>query len=128
MDKREAGLAGESFCANHYRKNGYEIIERNYHSKFGEIDVIAENETTLAMIEVKTRIENPMISGSESVDGSKQRKCMLTALAYLESHPSEKTIRFDVFEVIHNGKKLTKFRKTENAFEFDEKLLDKLFF
>lgn len=117
MTKREAGTAGEEFCAAYYSNHGYTVIGRNIHSRYGEIDVIAENKEVIAFIEVKTREEGALVSGAESVNAAKQRKCILTAMDYIAKNGIDRQPRFDVFEVIHDGKRLTKFRKTENAFD-----------
>lgn len=121
--KSEIGKAGESFCAKFYIKNGFEVTAVNYHSIYGEIDVIAQNDDEIVFCEVKTRRENDFAQAREAVDRTKMRKIMLTALKYLSQYPSEKNIRFDVFEVITDGKKLKKFRNNENAFYFDESIL-----
>lgn len=123
MDKSAVGKKGEDFCASHYENQGFEITERNYHCRFGEIDVIAENESTLAFIEVKTRSENQMLEAKDAVTLSKQKKIILTAMDYISKNNKDKILRFDVFEVIHKDGRLVKFRKTEGAFEADERVL-----
>ena len=123
MDKSSVGKKGEDFCASHYEKSGYKITGRNYHCRFGEIDVIAENEGTIVFVEVKTRSETQLLEAKDAVTLSKQRKIVLTALYYASSKNVEKAMRFDVFEVIHKEGKLLKFRKTEGAFEADERVL-----
>ena len=64
----ELGNQGEEMVANYLRKEGYVIIKRNWRDKFGEIDVIAENKTHIIFVEVKTRSENPIVSGTAAVD------------------------------------------------------------
>lgn len=123
MNRSKAGKDGEKFCAEYYRKNGFIVAAMNYHSVYGEIDVIAENADTLVFCEVKTRRESTFAEAREAVTKSKMRKIMLTALSYLGDRPSEKQIRFDVFEVITDGERLIRFRNNENAFGFDEEIL-----
>lgn len=123
MDKAYIGKMGEDFCAAYYANNGFKIVKRNFHSRYGEIDVIAENENLIVFVEVKTRSENQSLEGKDAVTLSKQRKIVLTALSYMENIKIEKTLRFDVFEVLHNCGKPVKFRKTESAFEADERVL-----
>lgn len=122
-EKSNIGKAGESFCAQFYIKNGYEVTAQNFHSIYGEIDVIAQNDDVIVFCEVKTRKENAFSQAREAVDKNKMRKIMLTALKYLSLYPSEKNVRFDVFEVITDGKKLKCYRNNENAFNFDESIL-----
>lgn len=128
MDKDGVGKKGEEFCKKHYSSKGYDIIASNYHSKFGEIDLIAQNKDTLVFVEVKTRGEGQILDAKDAVTLSKQKKIILTAMKFLESNKEEINIRFDVFEVIHKEGKLTKFRKIENAFEADERVLGKYHF
>lgn len=122
--KAETGKAGEQLCASYFEKLGYKIVVCNYHSRYGEIDVIAENEEFLVFAEVKTRNNKSIAEAREAVTPSKQRKIMLTALDYISKHSTDKQIRFDVFEVLisENGR-IYKFRNTENAFDFDESMI-----
>ncbi len=53
--KREIGIAGEDEAAKALKKKGYRIVEKNYRSRFGEIDIVAEEKGYLVFIEVKRR-------------------------------------------------------------------------
>lgn len=122
--KADIGKDGERFCASYFEKLGYKIISCNYHSRFGEIDVIAENEKFLVFAEVKTRSESRIAEAREAVTPAKQKKIMLTALDFISKKRDEKQIRFDVFEVLVNENgRIYKFRNIENAFDFDESLI-----
>lgn len=123
MDNSSVGKKGEDFCALQYEKEGYSIVSRNYHSRYGEIDVIAQKNDVIAFVEVKTRSENQLLEAKDSVTLSKQKKIVLTALSYLEKTGVKKTYRFDVFEVIHKDGKLLRYRKTKNAFEADSRVM-----
>ena len=120
MEKAAVGRKGEDFAAQYYRKLGYAVKQMNYHSRYGEIDLIAENELYTAFVEVKTRDSSTRISPREAVDYKKQQKLSLTALGYMQETSSEKMMRFDVFEVwMHEGR-IYKFNCIENAFEPSE--------
>ena len=122
MAKVSRGAAGETLAARFLRRRGYELVEANYHSRFGEIDIIAENERFLVFAEVKTRGEQALYEPREAVFGEKQRKILKTALLYLAQNPSEKQPRFDVIEVFmdpHSPMKAKKIEHIENAFEAD---------
>lgn len=124
MNKHNTGKKGEQFCADYYRKLGFEIADCNYHSRFGEIDVIAENGDFIVFCEVKTRSDNRIASAKEAVTPAKQRKIMLTALDYISKTGAEKQVRFDVFEVYTNENgRIYKFENNENAFDFDDSLI-----
>ena len=80
---KERGKAGEKYICTYLAKNGYNIICTNYSSRYGEIDVIAENESVIAFVEVKTRKPNSLASGLESITSSKLKKFIKTAADYL---------------------------------------------
>lgn len=117
MEKGITGRRGEEFAAEYYRKLGYTVSEMNFHSRYGEIDVIAENEFQIVFCEVKTRSSNTRTNPREAVDLKKQQKLTLTAFKYLEKTGCEKIPRFDVFEVWINEGRIYKFNNIENAFE-----------
>ena len=117
MEKGIRGKQGEEFAAEYYRKLGYTVKAMNYHSRYGEIDVIAENDFNIVFCEVKTRSDGTRINPREAVDLRKQQRLTLTAFKYLEKTDNEKTPRFDVFEVWVNECRIFKFNNIENAFD-----------
>ena len=72
-EKRITGNLGEDFAGNYFKKKGFSVV-RNYHSRYGEIDIIAENEEYVLFVEVKTRKADTMLSPVESVNFRKQQK------------------------------------------------------
>lgn len=117
MEKGITGKKGEKFAAEYYSKLGYTVSEMNFHSRYGEIDVIAENEFHIVFCEVKSRSGNTRTSPCEAVDMKKQQKLTLTAFKYLDKTKCTKVPRFDVFEVWINEGRIYKFNNIENAFE-----------
>jgi putative endonuclease len=76
---------------------GYKIIERNFRSRFGEIDIIATSSDTLIFVEVKARWSNKYGSPEESVTPWKIQKIKKTSDYYLLTHPNFlKKLRIDV--------------------------------
>lgn len=120
MEKGITGKRGEAFAAEYYRKRGFTVRAMNYHSRYGEIDVIAENDEHVIFCEVKTRSGTVRVKPCEAVDMKKQQRLTLTAFKYLESADCEKAPRFDVFEVWVNDRGIFKFNNIENAFESTE--------
>lgn len=120
MEKSLLGKSGEDFCEEYYRKRGYIIRERNYHSRYGEVDLIAEKDNLIVFVEVKTRNENTVEAPSASVTKSKQKKLMLTAMKYMENEPVSVFSRFDVFEVWQKEGRIYKFNLIESAFDADD--------
>lgn len=100
MQARDTGALGERAAAAYLRQHGYAIIGANVRTRFGEIDLIASDETYLAFVEVKTRAQNARLLPREAVDCRKQTRIIKTALLYLSTHPSPLQPRFDVMEVV----------------------------
>jgi putative endonuclease len=86
----------EALAAQHLTQKGLALLEQNYHSRFGEIDLIMRDQHTLVFIEVRQRSSNRFGDALESVDQRKQQKIILTAQHYLSMHPDESPCRFDV--------------------------------
>lgn len=100
MAKISAGAAGEVLAARFLRDKGYTITAANVRSRFGEIDIIAEDGQYIAFVEVKTRSENALYVPREAVTREKQRKIIGTAAMYLQRHSTTKQPRFDVIEIV----------------------------
>ena len=94
-----AGAWGEEQAAGFLRSKGYRIVDRGWRCRFGEIDLIAENDTFLAIGEVKLRKSSRFAAALEYVDHKKQEKLRKTALLYLSSHETALQPRFDVIEI-----------------------------
>ena len=94
------GSWGEAKSAEYLRKKGYKIEAMNYHSRFGEIDIIARKKKTVVFVEVKLRKDGTFANAFEFVSKSKQEKIILTAQAYLQEKEDNKSQpRFDVIEI-----------------------------
>lgn len=100
---RLIGIFGENQAERYLKKNGYKILCKNYHSRFGEIDIIALDKSTTVFVEVKKRGANSFAGGAEFVTASKQSKIIKTALFYLQSKNIQNDIRFDVIEINCNN-------------------------
>ena len=102
MDRAETGRAGERASAMRYIRLGCTLLEHNYHTRFGEIDLILRSpDGELILCEVKTRSPRAMVRGAAAVDSHKQRRLILAAQQYLQqTNQSDMPIRFDVAEVV----------------------------
>jgi putative endonuclease len=83
--KQKFGQEGEALAARHLKKNGYRIIEKNYRTKLGEIDIIAKDKDTLVFVEVKSRRSWQFGNPKAAVTPRKQRKISMVALHYLKN-------------------------------------------
>ena len=99
-ESRLLGRWGEALVAEDLRKKGYTILASGYHSRYGEIDLIAADRNYLIFVEVKLRRNDSFAPGRAAVDPRKQSKLRTTAELYLAEHP-ENTLqpRLDVAEV-----------------------------
>lgn len=119
MNTKDIGVKGEKAVARYLRLRLYRIIERNYNSRYGELDIIAANSKYLCFVEVKTRSENGFGSPAEYVDKYKQNRLIKTAYAYLKRNPTTLMPRFDIAEVYHNDGKF-RINYIQNAFMVTE--------
>ncbi len=117
-ENRRKGNMGEDFAADYLEKQGYKIIERNFNTKLGEIDIIAQDGRYLAFIEVKSRADDCMYAPRQAVTPAKQRKICKAAMLYKLRKGLNGQPRFDVFEIIY-GKfdlEIKKYTHIKNAF------------
>jgi putative endonuclease len=99
--KARRGAAAEAFVAGRLERAGYQIIDRNWRARTGELDVIALHGNVLVFVEVRSRRGEVMGSADESVDPRKLQRLMTTALGYLEAHPehAERFWRVDLVAI-----------------------------
>ncbi len=117
---KNTGVWGEEQAALYLQKQGYAVLCRNYHSRYGEIDLIAQKDDIIAFVEVKTRAKNALYSAAEAVTPAKQQKIILTAMNYMEEYNADLQPRFDVCEVypVENKRKRTaEINYLEDAFQ-----------
>ncbi|MCL2063727.1 MAG: YraN family protein [Candidatus Cloacimonetes bacterium] len=96
--KRELGKNGEDYCVQQLEREGYEVLERNYRSRYGEIDIIARDGIFLVFIEVKTRTNDSVDKAKIDITYSKQKKITKTAMYFLVNYHNPEILeyRFDV--------------------------------
>ena len=115
------GKAGEDFVAQYLKSKGYIIIKRNWRdSRYGELDIVAENMECIAFVEVKTRQKNSLVSGVEAVDFAKQQRTKNAANTFMRRLRTKLPPRIDLAEVIivdeKDGLFQFKLNYIENAF------------
>jgi putative endonuclease len=115
--QQKFGEKGETLAARYLKKNGYKILEQNYRTKLGEIDIIAKENKTIVFIEVKSRRSIRYGNPKWAVTPIKQRKISMVALHYLKTTKQLDTkARFDVVAVISNWDQ-PQIEIVKNAFE-----------
>jgi putative endonuclease len=94
------GASAETRAVDLLVRSGYRIVERNYRTKLGEIDIVARDGTTLVFVEVRSRRSNRFGSALEAVGWRKQRQVSRVAAQYLKwRRPVFDTARFDVVAI-----------------------------
>lgn len=93
------GTWGETIAAEVLRRKGFAVIEKNYRSRYGEIDLIAEGQGMVVFAEVKLRKTALYGAAREFVNARKQERIKNTALLWLSEHETAAQPRFDVIEV-----------------------------
>ncbi|PID44608.1 MAG: YraN family protein [Proteobacteria bacterium] len=98
--RRKTGQDGEAIAAAHLTDQGIEILCRNYRNRFGEIDIIGNDQGTYIFVEVKTRKSNRYGSPQEAVTLKKQSQISNIAQSYLQQHNlTDIPVRFDVIAI-----------------------------
>ena len=103
VHKKVLGKKGEKLVEKYVKKLGMKIIETNYHTPFGEADLIASDKDEIVFIEVKTRTSTMFGTPAQAVGTVKQQRYYKIAQFYGMKHSEEPNARFDVAEVDEKG-------------------------
>src|SRR5664279_5211472 len=102
--RRRLGTFGEDAAARWYEARGFEIVDRNWRVREGEIDLVARSGRTIVFCEVKTRSSDRFGAPVEAVTATKQRRLRVLAARWLAEHPALRgQVRFDVASVMPGG-------------------------
>ena len=111
MHNKDLGQQGEQMIESYLTEKGYEILERNYQKKTGEIDLIASSpeKDEIVFIEVKTRKTGTYGRPEEAVDQRKLKKIEKTALYWLQENKRTDILwRIDILALeLQSGTKIT---------------------
>lgn len=112
------GKEGEDRAAHFLSKQGYRILERNYRTRSGEIDLIALHQGEVVFVEVKTRTSNAFGAPELAVTPQKQKRMIKAALGYIKHKKLHQVpCRFDVVAISAAAEK--ELELIQNAFEMD---------
>ncbi len=120
---KELGNYGEELASILLESQNYHIQERNWRSSFGEVDIVAEDDQTVVLVEVKTRICSPKdarMPPELGVTYRKRNKYQKLALVYLSLHSRVQNIRFDVVAICLTGNNDAYVRHYTRAYEWDD--------
>jgi putative endonuclease len=122
LEKIKSGKSGEDLAVACLSKEGYKIIERNYRTKLGEIDIIADCKGCVCFVEVRAKNSLAFGSPEDTIIKKKQHQITKAALVYIKRHKLEDhSCRFDVVCVEEVGSIRPKIRLIKNAFELDSR-------
>ena len=98
MNTKITGNYGEDKACKYLQENSYKIIERNWRTRFGEIDIIAQKDETVVFIEVKTLPSGNIETLSHLLNKKKQKRIVETAKCFIKTNRKYNSsyIRFDV--------------------------------
>jgi putative endonuclease len=108
--RRELGDFGERIAVQHLLAKGYRIRERNFRTREGEIDIIAEGDGVLAFVEVRARRGDAMGTAAESLTPAKQRRLLALAEAYCQDRadlPAQRRIDVIALDLAPDGRVLS---------------------
>ncbi|MBU0599630.1 YraN family protein [bacterium] len=106
MSSKDLGKKGEEIAVKYLKKQGYKIIELNYQTKLGEIDIIALDKNILVFIEVKSRISPRYGPPIEAVNQRKRLQVEKVAKVYLtQKNLWHLNCRFDIVSIILTAQK-----------------------
>lgn len=96
---------GEQQAKAYLERQGLSIIAQNYHTRYGEIDMIAADAAYIIFVEVKMRKSKRFALAREHVTLQKQQKILLAAQGFMLEKPDTRQPRFDVLEVYGDAEK-----------------------
>jgi|SRR5690554_1950494 len=118
LTKRQIlGKSAEHYALRFLLDRGLRLVERNWHCRFGELDLVMQDRDSLVFVEVRLR-NHPQVSAMESVDLHKQKKLIASAQAFLQANQQWQShdCRFDVLAGSKTGNDFS-FDWLQNAFD-----------
>ena len=120
--KLSLGQYGEELACKFLKSHHYQILERNYRTRYGEIDIIAKDDDIFIFVEVKTKTSNLFGQPEEMVGSKKKAKLVKLAKAYLQekSLSSEaKNFQIDIISVMMEKDKALRIKHIKNITQYD---------
>lgn len=113
--KKNKGREAEQRAAIFLQQQNLILLERNYHCRFGEIDLIMQDGNTLVFVEVRMRTNQHFGGAVASITPAKQHKLVCTAHHYLAKHEADFPCRFDA--ILMSGNQNNEIEWIQNAFD-----------
>lgn len=116
MDRTETGKLGEDLAVSYLKKSGYAVLHRNWRFSRSEIDIIAEQDGVIVIIEVKTRLNDDFVEPSATVSESQMRRLADAFAHYADQFDHHGECRFDVIGVSLGDGLQPRIKHYEDAF------------
>jgi putative endonuclease len=116
INNKNIGNKGEEFATSFLYANGYEVQHKNFRFGRAEIDIIAEHNSSLVFIEVKTRKNNNYGFPESFVSDSQRERIYSAAEEYVNKNDWKGEIRFDILAITWDGKSEPIVEHFEDAF------------
>jgi len=118
LTPKNLGICGEKIAKNFLEQKGYKILDTNFTTKWGELDIVAKKNKVLIFGEVKTIFKNPGFSPEDEISPKKEKQLRKMFQIYLSSKklPSDTACQIDIIAIEKEGEK-TVVRHYENAVE-----------
>ncbi|MCL2625205.1 MAG: YraN family protein [Cystobacterineae bacterium] len=105
MGCRERGRKAEEVARRFLEARGYVILEQNFCSRGGEIDLVVQKGNLVCFVEVRMRSRAKFCLPLQTITPKKQRRIILAALQFLREHPcGGRALRFDVVSILGEGR------------------------
>lgn len=111
------GKIAEDLATEFLQGKGYKILVRNFRNQKAEIDIIAEYDNKIIIVEVKARGTDFFMQPHEAVNKKKIKLLVACTDAYLNKNQLDKEVRFDIVSILKNKNSPPIITHLENAFE-----------
>ena len=118
-EHNDLGKLGEDLAVDFLQKNGYEILDRNWRFQKAEIDIIAQFETEIIIVEVKSRTTNHVSEPETAVNAKKKKLLILAADDFIQKNNFISEVRFDILALLKIQQSWS-VNHIENAFDASE--------
>lgn len=116
-DHNELGKTAEDLAVTYLQKNGYTILVRNFRFQKAEIDIIAEKDNLIIIVEVKARSTDVFMLPQEAVTKTKIKLLVSAANHFMEEFNKDQEVRFDIISVLPDAEKNLIIEHITDAFE-----------
>ena len=106
-DKQNTGKAGEQIAADYLRNNGFNILHINWRQGQKELDIVAEKNNRLHVVEVRSLKSNFFMEPYQSINKAKQRCLIAAANAYIQRYRLTIEVQIDVISIVFSGEEHT---------------------